>query len=215
MQKYVNSINLSSFIDEIFLCTAPEYVSAFNGYEFDDIIPNAEMSLADEILPSLSIPETTQSNTPILTSQSTKLVSTSHHLHRSYSVPTLGGHSFQDLSQQTTIIPTFQPREVSSHHLHSSCSALDLMLSDHSPQKNELGLQINLIQPRKLVPSSHRLYHSYSDPIVRIKRTVVCTTEKNWEWHPRLRRTSSMVYVDKGKLIETINLKGWETRWSE
>ena len=167
------------------------------------------MSLADEILPSTSIPETTQSH---CTHSDIPIHGTSFNLSSPFIAATVFQHLVailpQDLSQQTTIIPTFQPREVSSHHLHSSCSALDLILSDHSPQKNEMDLQIDLIQPRKLVPFSHRLYHSYSDPIVRIGRTVVCTTEENWEWHPRLRRTSSMVYVDQGKLIETINLNG-------
>ncbi len=110
-------------------------------------------------------------------------------------------NTFSDTAFQGTenchSFPFLNPTQDRSHFKRSS-SINGAPNTNHSDSKNPM--------PRKLVPSTHRLYHSYSAPIVgdtqrrmSLQMSLGEGGVSEWEGRPPLRRTSSMVYVDKGK----------------
>ena len=104
--------------------------------------------------------------------------------------------------------------ETLSHSIENPDDYHSFPFKHSSPNQNQLersasitcitsNASIPVPQPRKLVPSTHRLHRSYSAPTVGDyywKLSLQMPIDKcEGEGRPRLRRTSSMVYVDKGK----------------
>ena len=101
-----------------------------------------------------------------------------------------------------------------THSIDNPDDYHSFLFKDYTPNQNQFERSASITgttshssipvpQPRKLVPSTHRLYHSFSAPIVgdrHRKLSLQMPRDKGeGEGRPKLRRTSSMVYVDKGE----------------